>query len=383
MTGALERPGASQVLTMAPDFTHPRYLGSLGHVTGLSYSYACPGGCDQMAATLQISALSFPDALAPGRWVYIIRGASVIWTGKLDEPQPSASGWNITAHGSGTFGADFAAVYTGTWDATLPSPTPDNCVNGAIGRGLNWLSPAPGINSPAGMWVGQPVDSGAQTITDLLNLICTKGGLTWYVGCRAAGNILSVFPLPTTPTNLLVSSTPVSRTLGGDTNVIWLRYQDRADSTTAPAEFSTTSVTDANSVAAHGPMETFADLSSAPVLTAAAAQAVGSLVLKRYQRASFAGPFTLGPGQLLTLGGAPVDLGAGMPLAPMVCRVLLSDYAYGGETTPAPVSFLVGAYSFDDDSQTAQVTPFQSLDLSLPGLLSAIVSTQPPRAPGT
>jgi len=325
--------------------------------------------------------LSFPDAIAPGRWVYIVRGASVIWTGKLDEPQPSAAGWNVVGHGSGTFGADFAAVYSGTWDATPPSPTPDACVNGAIGRGLNWVNP--GIGNPAGIWVAQATDSGAQQIDDMLNLLCTKGGLTWYVACRPGGNVLSVFPLPTTVTNLLASNTPVSRTLGGDTNVVWLRYQLQADNTSQVAAYATTSATDAASVAAHGPMETFADLSSAPVLSANAAQAVGNLVLQRYQRASFAGPFTAGPGQLLTTGGAPVDLGAGMPYAPMVCRVMLTDYAYGGETSPAPVTFLVGGYSFDDDSQTATITPFQSLDTSFSGLLSAIVGTEPARKAGT
>src|SRR6266702_838512 len=380
MRGALERPGASQVFTTAQDLGRRTYLGALGHVSGLTYSYACPGGCDQLACTVQISAREHPASLDEGRFAYVVRGGSVIWSGKLDEAQPSAAGWQVTAHGSGTFGADFAAVYSGTWDATLPSSTPDNCVNGAIGRGLPWVNP--GIGSPSGMWVGQPVDSGAQQITDLLNLICTKGGLTWYVSCTPAGHVLNVLPLPTAVTNLLVSSTPVSRTLGGDINTLFLRYQDRADSTSSPAEFSTTSVTEPGSITAHGPMEAFTDLSSAPVLNNSQAQAVGNLVLKRYQRASFAGPFTVGPGQLLTTGGSPVDLRTGMPQAPMVCRVLLTDYSYGGEITPAPVTFLAGGYSFDDDSQTAQITPFQSLDTSCSGLLSAIVSTQPPRPAG-
>lgn len=311
----------------------------------------------------------------------VFRGASVVWTGKLDEPQPSASGWQISSHGSGTFGADFAAVYSGTWDATLPSNTPDNAVNAAIGRGLAWVNP--GIGSPSGMWVGQPVDSGAQQITDLLNLICTKGGLTWYVACTPAGNVLSVFPLPTTVTNLLVSNTPVSRTLGGDINTIFLRYQSTKDAAANPATFNTTSVSDANSVAKHGPIETYADLSSAQVLTAGAAQAAGNAVLKRYQRASFAGPFTVGPGQLLTTGGAPVDLGAGMPYAPMVCRLLATDLGYGGELTPAPITFLVGGYEFDDDTQTAAITPFQALATNFSSLLQMIVSTEPARKTAT
>src|SRR5580704_12099364 len=107
MASVLERPGCSQVVSFAQDMTHPRWLGTLGHVTGLQYSYACPGGCDQMSCTLEISARERTDAMNPGRFVQVIRGASVIWSGKLDEPQPSATGWQITAHGSGTYGADF------------------------------------------------------------------------------------------------------------------------------------------------------------------------------------------------------------------------------------------------------------------------------------
>ena len=360
----LERPGASQVYTLDVNGGTPRYLGTLGHVQALHYSYACPGGCDQLSCTLQISARQRTDALNPGRKVHVVRGASVIWRGKLDEPQPTSSGWTITAHGNGTYGADFCATYTGSWG----SGTPDNAVNGAITRGLQWTNP--GIGAPAGMWTGQPVDSGAQQITDLLNLVCTKGGLTWYVACTPVGNVLSVLPLPTTVTNLLVSNTPVARTLGGDINTIVIKYQ------TGTNTFATTTTSDTNSIAAHGPIETYMDLSSAGTITSGTAQSVGTLVLQRYQRASFAGPFTVGPGQLLTVGGAPVDLGAGMPYAPFVCRLVLTDYGYGGEVTPAPIEFIAGGYEFDDDTQTATVTPFQALRANFAGLLSMIASTE-------
>lgn len=371
MAGTLERPGASQIVTYDINGATPRWLGTLGHVQALHYSYACPGGCDQLTATLQISARERTDALNPGRKVHVVRGGSAIWRGRLDEPQPTSSGWAISAHGSGTYGADYAAVYTGTWG----TGTPDIAVNLAIGRGLAWVNP--GIGSPANMWVGQPQNSASLQVTDLLNLVCTKGGLTWYVACTPVSNVLSVFPLPTTVTNLLVSNTPVARTLGGDINTIWVGYQP------STGAFATTSVADANSVAVHGTIETYMDLSAANVMTAAAAQAVGNLVLQRYQRASFAGPFTVGPGQLLTTGGSPVDLGAGMPYAPMVCRLVLTDFGYGGEVTPAPIQFLVGGYEFDDDTQTALVTPFQALDTSFTGLLSMVVSTAPVRKVAT
>ena len=50
---------------------------------------------------------------------------------------------------------------------------------------------------------------------------------------------------------------------------------------------------------------------------------------------------------------------------------MLTDDAYGGSPAPnIPVSFLVGSYSYDDFTQTAQIAPYQSLDESLSGLLS-------------
>jgi hypothetical protein len=377
MASILERPDASQVYTLAQDFTTRRYLGTLGHIVGLKYSYACPGGCDQMSATLQIPVRQRTDALNPGRWVHIARGASIIWRGMLDEPQPSASGWNITAHGVGTFGANFAATYTGTWG----SGTPDNAVNAAITRGLDWVNP--GIGTPSGMWTGQQVDSGAQQITDLLNLICTKGGLTWYVATRPDANVLSVFSLPTAVTNIIVSNTPVARTLGGDLNTIWIRYQSTADAAASPATYSLTSVTDATSIAMYGPLETYMDLSSAQILTGSAARAVGNYVLQRYQRASFAGPFTVSPAQLLTTAGSPVDLGNGMPYAPMVCKLQLTDFGYGGEEIPGAIQFLVGQYEYDDDSQTATITPFQYLRTDFASFLQQIAATEPARKQAT
>lgn len=368
----LERRNASQVVTYTQTMTSPRWLGTLGHVTGLTYSYTCPGGPDQMQCTLQREARFRTDALNPGRIVQIYRGASMIWEGKLDEPTPGDSGWTITAHGSGTYGTDFLAVYSGAWNTN-----PDSSINAAISRGMRWVNR--GIGSPSGIWLGQAVDSGAQTITDLLNLNCSQGGLTWYVETRPSGNYIKVISLPTTVTNLLVAAGPVARTLGGDVNTIYLRYQTSNDAILTPSVFSTTSVTEQKSINLHGPMEAYLDLSSANVLSAGAAQTVGNLVLQRYQRASFAGPFPAGPGRLLTTGGAVVDLGMGMPQAPMVCRLILTDFGYGGEITPAPIQFLVGGYSYDDDAQTATITPFQYLRTSFSSLISAIGQAEPAR----
>ena len=370
ITAPYAQPGTSQVAVASPGSSTWQYLGTLGLVTSLTYSFVCPGGADKLDATVMLPAAYRTQLLNPGWQVRVTRGGHIVWTGRMDEPVPSPSGWQVTAVGDGQRGQDFRAVYTSTW----PAGEPDEAVNNAIARGLPWVNP--GIGSPSGMWLGQAQDSGSSSIADLLNLVCTRGGLTWYANSQPGGQPgtdLTVFPLPTAVNRLLVVTEPVPRTLGGDINTIFIRYQVTDASSDASggsqqATYGTTSVQNAASVAAHGVTETNIDLSSAGVMSQSAAQAVGNSVLANYQRASFAGPFTAARGQLLNAGGAPVDPGTDQ--AGTVVRLILTDYAYGGEVTPAAISFVVGAYAWDDFAGKATITPYQALDQSLSGLLS-------------
>lgn len=177
----LALPGSSQVAVAPPGSTNWQWLGTLGQVTALTYSYVCPGGADKMSMTIMCPASYRTQLFNPGWSVKIVRGGHDIWHGKLDEPQPSPSGWTLTAVGNGNRGADFLAVYSGTW----PAGQPDASINGAITRGLPWVNP--GIGSPSGIWLGQSVDNGAQTVAALLNLVTSRGGLTWYVNSQPGG----------------------------------------------------------------------------------------------------------------------------------------------------------------------------------------------------
>jgi hypothetical protein len=363
------RPGTSQVAVAPPGTTSWQYLGTLGLITSLTYSFVCPGGADKLQATIMIPATYRSQLLNPGWQVRVTRGGHVVWTGRLDEPVYGGAGVQVTAVGDGQRGQDFRAVYTSTW----PSGEPDQAIDNAISRGLPWLNP--GVGTPSGIWLGQAADSGSSTIADLLNLACTRGGLTWYASSQPGGQPgtdLSVFPLPTAVNRLLVVTDPVTRTLGGDINTIYIRYQvsDASSSTSGSqqATFGLTSVTNAASVAAHGVTETNVDLASAGTMSQGAAQAVGNKILQLYVRASFAGPFTAARGQLLNTGGAPIDPGTDQ--AGTVIRLILTDYAYGGEVTPAPITFITGGYTWDDFAGKATITPYQQLDQSLSGLLS-------------
>lgn len=367
-------PGTSQVAVAPPGSQQWVWLGSIGQVTALTYSFTCPGGCDSMTCTVMVPASYRNQAFSPGWQVRVWRGGHVVWDGKMDEPVPTASGWNFTAVGTGMRGADFLAIYTDTW----PAGQPDESINGAISRGLPWVNP--GVGTPSWAWFGQAVDSGASTITALLNLICTRGGATWYVNSQPGGypgDDLSVFPLPTVPTRLLISTTPVPRTLGGDINTIYLRYEISADTTTTSGDGSSVSVPavyglavaqNAQSVAMHQELETFVDLSDAGVMTAAQAEEVGNYILAVYQRASFAGPFVGNYGALCNMGGVPIDPGTDQ--AGTVVRLILTDFSPGAELVSGPTDVIVGSYSWDDFAQTFTITPYQSLDQSVTGMLS-------------
>src|SRR5258708_19059358 len=179
-------PGVSSVVTLRPAGPQPRPLGALGHVSALTYSWATPGGPDQLSVTLQAGERT--DAMHLGRRCQVVRGARVIWDGKLMEPTETAGGWQVTAVGVGKAGADFNAVYT-TWS------NQNDAVNQVIGRGLRWVNP--GI--PAGGWLGQQADSGPMTIYRLLNPVRTQGGSTWYLAPTPARDVLSVHPFPPPP----------------------------------------------------------------------------------------------------------------------------------------------------------------------------------------
>jgi hypothetical protein len=374
-------PANGDTLITVPAPKSPRWLGAIGHVSALVRGYSCPGGPDALSLLLRLPADYRTDALNPGRVVQVWRGGSCVWEGKLDEPAPTADGWTVTAHGAGTYGDDFTAVWA-KWNS-------DDAISRAVNeRGLRWVNP--GIGSPSGIYLGQVQDSGSLTITAFLNLLITGGGLVWTVSPGNASTlpagpwVLNVKPFtqdangnPTRPPDrILISSTPVARTIAADINSLVLRYQMTADTNVTStkkavaATFGITLATNQAAVNRHGPMEYYIDLSSAGVLSKSQAQAIGQNILTRYIRANWAGPFTAGPGQVLNAGGQPVDLGSDQ--AGLVYQVMVTDGSYGGEVAAAPLLFLSGGYEFDEDSSTATITPYQGVRSDLASLIGAL-----------
>lgn len=365
-------PNSSQMATYPNG--RPFWLGTLGVVSSLVYSSVYPGGPDKATCTLEVDPSLHHQALSVNSPVKLFRGGGQIWTGSLSKPVPGTGGLAITAVGDGNRGADFRATFTSTW----PTNQPDEVINNAVGRGMPWVNPT--VGQPSGIWLGDPPDSGAKSVQEVLETMASKGGLGWYANPQPSGLIgtdITLAPLPTQPTRLLICTTPVPRTDGGDIRAVFVRYQVTADDTTGgtPAAYALTSVTNTG----HGGAEVFLDLSSSGVMTATAAQAVATKVLQMYQRFSFAGSFSVTPGYLMTMGGVPVD--PGTEQAGFMCKVIMANYDYGGEVSPLSMpSFIAAGFEWDDQARVGTITPFQSFSSSLSDVLAAVTPPAPAAA---
>ena len=376
------RTQSSQVVTTRQDGTGIRWMGQLGHVNQLKYSFVMPGGCEAASWLLNRPPTYRSDAMDPGRLVKIYRGAGSVWKGTLDEPVPGAQGWTMTAHGSGTYGTNImcnSEQWVDDADAGIATD-PDIPLNLAIADGLKWKNP--GITAKVFMNMTAP-DPFSQTMTDYMNGLTVQAALLWYVDRLT--DVVNIISYPTTVSRLITSTEPLARTLVANVNKLILKYQSGAGSINNTI-YGYTSVENAQSVAKYGPLEETLDLTPAAAVVAAGtggaapayvamtelqAQKIGAAVLTYYQSISYTNAINVRPGQLMTKGGTPIDVGTDQ--AGTLARLLAIDSGYGGEVTPGPVQFIVGRYEYDDDTFTAAITPLQSYRNDIASLLAVMV----------
>lgn len=351
------------IVSLKPDgVSSPYWLDNLGGIPDLAYSDTMPGGSELLTCTLQYPSNLRHEALDPGRRVQVYRGASIQWEGIMNEPTPADNGWQLQADGAGAWGNNYRATYS-SWNATDP-------LNGAISRGLDWL-----VGSTAGAYLGTAQPNGSMSITDFMNLLTTPQSNTWRLQRIWAGLQVNVMNIPSAVTRLLITTLPAARTLAGYVNVLVIRYQATADKGATPGTYATVTATLPDSIARHGRLESFWDLSDAGVLTSAAALALGNSALAKYQASSYLGPYTVSRGQYLTIGGVPVDLAC--EHAGEVVQLILADGPTGGEIYPGPHLFQVGKVNYLAANDTLEVTPFQTWRHDI----SSIMTKLAPKAP--
>jgi hypothetical protein len=344
--------GITAVTTLTPAGGDRRHLGVTGHVSGLTYSTTFPGGDDLMTCLYDAPRQPRPAAIEPGRTVRLDRAGGRIWEGRLDQPEPAAGGWQVSAHGRGTYAALYRNYYTGTYDADGP-------VDAAITRGLPWTNP--GL-SGAGLDTSQPPDPASGTLADHLDAVCGKVTKAWTVSLRGE---LSTVALPTTPTRLLVLAEPPGRSLAGYVNRLYVRYLSGTD------KYSTTSVVNQASIDRYGVTEDYVDFADAGVLTSSAAQSKASAILAQYQAAAWAGPFTVHHGSYLTMGQVEVDLAC--ERAGEVVQIVFAGPAAVGEVAAGvPVTFIVGQAEYSQDDAALTLTPMATVYGNLADLMAKL-----------
>jgi hypothetical protein len=231
----------------------------------------------------------------------------------------------------------------------------------------------------AGADVTQPADPAAQSVSEFLDGITSANAWTWRVHRVNAGLQLDLIqlpdPKPSTCTRLLVTTSPVARTLAGYVNALYARYEKTVDTGGAAATFDLGSAVNQPSIDQHDRMEEFWDLTSAGVMTGAAANAKAAQALTKYSAASYSSAITVHRGQYLTAGGTPVDLAC--EKSGEVVKLIIADGPYGGELRTGPICFTVGRVNYDADNDSLEVSPLQSWRNTLSDVLSLIA----PKAP--
>lgn len=378
-----------------------RWLNAIGHVDQVNYTYTIPGGPSSFQCLFVVPPDFRTTAMDPGRILQVFRGGQCIWEGITGEPNPSSTGWEITANGTGSYGNNFTCFYD-VWNISRP-------IQLAVDRGLRWLLPpvvpSPAKGNPEQAYLGPAQPTGSIAITDFLNLVCTSGRLYWTLIPPVTASLpagpwrLEFLEFPTDqsgnplvktasdhwqylsrewhqvdqpagsdltsarrpPDLYLVSTSPVARNMNSTYNTLIINYTSKADtlSTTSSAATTSTAVVDVpESVARYGRLEYYLDLTNGGAISHTTAVSMGRNILNKYVRVNFTNAFSVQPGQLLNSGGTPVDLACNW--AGRVCTIVAHGIPFGGESQFGSLTFFIGTYQYDDNSQTATVTPYQN-----------------------
>lgn len=327
------------VWTSDRDGNDRRYLDTLGKVSGLQWETTLPGGDRSASWAMRLTSNQDFPACRQGRKVGITIGGQDLWTGDLSEPQPSGVSRSFTAEGSSVELARFIAApgVSNVWTLTGGSGT----VATAQARGMTVTSGTL-YDAP----YGQAADNdGSKTVDQAVNDVADLLGYTWQVN----GGALSMFPYPTDASYIVLAQDQGSRSLNDFVTDLIVRYDDGATITAVSVSNGQGSL--------RGYREATLDLSANGTLTLAQATAIGQLDLaRRGSRTKFSSPITVQSGQILNLGGSPVDprtIRAGC-----VVSVQGLDVARGGEPDGSAPQILIGSVVCDYGTRSAVLTPY-------------------------
>lgn len=325
------------------------WLDGLGKISGLRYSSSYPGGAATASWQIALDMRAQHRAWTPGREIGIWCGGSRIWHGELDNPNRDTV-WQMNAIGRPSDTKRFLAI----------APTSDNAANlnevvdAAIVRGLGFVRPSslPSISASA------QIPSGSVYIDDALQQVTT--GLTvpqfWSVDNH---DVITTSVAPTSASLILfatgVGGGRVTQGFATDVVVTYLSATGVVSTVTVSA-----------SSRPFGVFEVPLDITDQGLLPMSQATAAGHAQLAlNGVRLKFLDPFTVTYGQLVTIGGSPVDLATVRPGVGF--NVIVTDPDSAGEVSLSGAVKCVGGvtdYDVDSNVLTLATTDYASDSLA-------------------
>jgi hypothetical protein len=324
-------------------------LARLGAVGGIRFTHGADGGCLEASAELDVPPSFSHSSLTAGRLFEVFDGPVRVWIGKLAPPDRGRP-WRLVAAGLAGLGARFASLDS----SNLPTTTLSLAVPAAITRGLPWQPPA--AYPAATLTQDAPRDLGA-----LLAATCAAQTppRRWGVNRDA---LLSLVADPTAPTYRVIGSDNIGgRAIGDYYSTIIGRYYDQTATTTAARPVIKAVIAGGSSgplATTYGANEYVLDLTALGIIPSATAQSiVNGLLTLTAPMPIVSGALTVHPGQVHTLDGVPARLTTLTGGALYRFIGVQPDPLGGALRFDLGVDVLIGEVEYDNDSQSAVLTP--------------------------
>ncbi|NUS57649.1 MAG: hypothetical protein HOV66_22750, partial [Streptomycetaceae bacterium] len=226
----------------------------------LTYSYAWPGGCDEVSFGLYLPALSRRSRLRKGVKVEVFDGSTRIWVGTLG--QPNWRDGEFTADGLSKRAGSFTAL-DGAGNATSRA---DTAVDTAIAAGAEWAGRSGVPPTPA---TATATTDGPNSVQTVLDAVSDEAGQRWGV---FADGLVTMAADASTPMWRLA---PGMVDLGQDDTDYASRLRVRyIDSATGTYKTLTPAPEDTAASALYGVTEATVDLTVYKPMTSAKATAI-------------------------------------------------------------------------------------------------------------
>lgn len=316
------------------------HLDVIGSVAGLRFSTSANG---DLAASwqMQLDPKTGHRALGAGRYVRLPFGGNKGWRGVMGNPQRGTP-WSFTAQGWPWLAKNYNAIGTASNGLNLNA-----VVDNAITRGLPWTRSA---SLPA-LTAGSQQD-GTGKVADVLNTVCDAKGQLWNVD--RDGNVTAA-ARPTIVAYLLqANDTGGGRTITGFVTDVHVTYWDSTS-------WATTTILRSATSRPFGRFEDVLDITDLGPIAATQAQNHGdNWLAKRGHRLRFTSAFTVAAGQLLSPGGAAVDLATVQARDGLVKVMLTDPDAAAGEFALGAVKVPIGETDYDVDADVLTLTPLDT-----------------------